>query len=201
MISKDLVLKNLTRKKRVDKRKNYNRKCVLKNIIIVGYAGSGKSTLSRFFANQGYKVIEISDFVKECYILNASNKESLLEYANSFFENGNFLEFVKRATKDLKQKDGFVFVGPRTREEIEYLKTQYKIDLIIGVRCEKSIRYFRRKQQKKSQENINYEYRDEIELSWGNDKVFDLCDYIFDNSYCPENEMLFVISRLCGKKE
>lgn len=169
------------------------------NVILVGYAGSGKSTIAKELEKNGFRIVEISDFVKKYYDMDGANDKTLLEYAHRMYLEGKFLKFVKEATRNLECEHGMVFVGPRRKAEITYIKEHFKIDLTIGVLCDDKIRYMRRKSQSKKNLNINFERRDKVERSWGMDEIFECCDYLLDNSMKPREETLEIISNLCGE--
>ena len=165
----------------------------MKNIIIVGYQGSGKTTLSNQLSRKfNYNVIEFGDYVRNIY-LSENRSMSLLNYVDSIFKQGENLFFVKKINEQITENENNIFVGPRTIAEIDYLCDIYEIGLIIGLKCDKSIRLKRRKQQKKFCGLNEFEKRENLEQSWGVAKIFDCCDLIFNTTVLNKKDICLML--------
>ena len=169
----------------------------MSNIILVGYQGSGKTSIANIIANcSGYSVIEFGDVVRASYELNNKNNKSLIDYANDIMKSNN-LGFVKLIKCD--RDDGIIFVGPRTIEEVEYLCRKYDIYKIVGLKCEKKLRFERRRKQKKYVDEDYLKQREVMEYEWGLNSVMKKCDYTFDTSKNTINEISEIINFILKK--
>jgi adenylate kinase family enzyme len=162
------------------------------HLIIVGYPGSGKTSLARSVAAEtGAYTVEIGRFVvDEAKKLNSGITP--LEYADNTFQARDFLRFVNYALKEVRDHhDGCVVVGPRLIQEVNYLRAHLRDVICIGLNVPATIREQRRinellsysfSQQAQAQMRALFKHRDDVERSWGLDRTILECDYRLDEA-------------------
>lgn len=78
-----------------------------KNILIVGYAGAGKSFLSKKYKTKNYIVIDADETIRELLLKNKSDLRGFDIYQSSIPDNllpfkNEFIEFVRNKTQNEK---------------------------------------------------------------------------------------------------
>ncbi len=155
----------------------------IKLILITGMPGSGKDTLTQALRERGYKVIVMSEVLKERYSREARPGERLMDFAFRMRkERGR--GFVAELTLEKLSKDDKVVVinGVRNWEEVEVFRRAGGTT-IIAVHSSPKSRYSRLVARGRT-EDLKYDdlaKRDFEELEMGIGWVIAMADYVLVN--------------------
>ncbi|MBY8878985.1 AAA family ATPase [Actinacidiphila acidipaludis] len=157
------------------------------SLVIVGYPGSGKSTLGSLMGRfTGHRVVEMGDVVRSA-AASQSPPMPPMEYADLVFtEKDRPLHFAEKLIAGLRDHDDpLIVVGPRRTEELAVLRDVLAPVLVVGLRVDTAIR--RRRQRARLRRAFRpamlteWEERDEVERGWGLDTTLAFADHVFDS--------------------
>lgn len=147
-------------------------------IVFVGRSGVGKSTVARLFAQRfRLPLVEVGAQVRED---SASCCQDPLSHADHVFEEGQTQRFIAAAVAQAPTRS--VIVGPRLRQEIEFLHRWYSEVVVVGLLLDeqrRTVRCLRRfpVDIRPSVALRLQQERDRIEQSWGLDLVIKQADH------------------------
>ncbi|RLF67658.1 MAG: hypothetical protein DRN26_01730, partial [Thermoplasmata archaeon] len=164
-------------------------------IAIVGYPGAGKTEVRRLMEElYGLKGVAMGDVVR-AYAEKLGvpmTPEEISRFADNMrrihgmdYWARKTVEYIKELARERKLGRTVIIDGVRNIEEIEYFKRVFGENLIIVcVNAPEEIRLQRllergRKDDIKTIEDLRM--RDEIERSWGLDRVIGMADYVIEN--------------------
>lgn|GEM_PF-46696 len=164
-------------------------------IAIVGYPGAGKTEVRRLMEElYGLKGVAMGDVVR-AYAEKLGvpmTPEEISRFADNMrrihgmdYWARKTVEYIKELARERKLGRTVIIDGVRNIEEIEYFKRVFGENLIIVcVNAPEEIRLQRllergRKDDIKTVEDLRM--RDEIERSWGLDRVIGMADYVIEN--------------------
>ena len=121
----------------------------MKAIVVIGLARSGKDTVAEYLQQKyGYTKLVFSDLIAEELKKRGMqvNKKNMSEIANVLREEQGMDILAKLIVEKMKEagKEKFVLVGPRSPQELEYVKKKYEKCIAIKVESERSKRFERR---------------------------------------------------------
>lgn len=174
-------------------------------IGITGTTGSGKSYVSSFFTEYGFKIIDMDEIAHKIYKKGGKCLEEIREYfGDSVFDNEGMLirkalgEIVFSDEKKLATLNTIThkYIMEEAKKEMTAEKlcldipllfgTEYEkiCDVKIGVVCENDIRIKRIMDR----DNISYQYAmKRINSQFSNEYIASKCDYVIENNGNEEN--------------
>ena len=163
-----------------------------KLILIVGLAGSGKSTISKFIKNKfNADVFRTGDIIREEIRRKGLERttKNEISIANWFFANRKREKIIiERIAEKIKKSNKKIIVieGLTTYENLKYLEKLVEIKpIIFSVTTTLNMRVKRESKRCRFHKKRNTEYvksRDDFEKSRGIDKLMKKADYTIDNS-------------------
>jgi adenylate kinase family enzyme len=133
--------KNSPLRNRIDNRRSGKKAIAKPALLIVGLHSSGKSTLSQALASTGpYWIFELGDGVRE--EARKRRESNLVRVASGILSGNDPILLARAAIKRARAMNDRVpiFVGARTAQERDHLKTAYPSLLVIGLSTHDSIR-------------------------------------------------------------
>jgi dephospho-CoA kinase len=163
-----------------------------KLILIVGLAGSGKSTISRFIKDKfNADIFHTGDIIREEVRrreLERTTKNEIL-IANWFFANRKREKIIiERIAEKIKKSNKKIIVieGLTTYENLKYLEKLVEIKpIVLSIITTLNVRVKRESKRGRFGKKRNIEYvksRDDFEKSRGIGKLMKKADYTIDNS-------------------
>jgi len=154
-------------------------------IIVTGMPGAGKEELLEVAKGMGMPFIRMGDVVRERYPFRDPSCEnmSIGEYADSERKRNGYDIWAKRS---LESMSGNVFLvdGCRSMEEVKAFRSLTDDVLIVAVHSSPSARYerlVRRRRNDAPSSMIEFEERDEREISWGLARTIAMADVMIPN--------------------
>ena len=155
----------------------------IKLILLTGMPGSGKDTLSEELRKRGYKVVVMSEVLKEKYAKEALPGERLMDFAFRMRREHGRGVVAKMTLEKLSPQDRVVIInGVRNWEEVETFRRFGKA-VLIAIHSPPEERY-RRLAERRRAEDMKYDdlrKRDFEELEMGIGTVIALADYVIVN--------------------
>lgn len=110
-------------------------------IGLVGYIASGKSTVSQYFIDRGFKYFKLSDVIrKECLARKLEiNRVNLQNVGNELRKTHAASYLVERTLKDASHAKKVIIDGIRNPEEITFLRDHSQA-FILGIKAPKPLR-------------------------------------------------------------
>lgn len=155
------------------------------SLIVVGYSGSGKSTIAAMLASATkLTALEMGDIVREDAAAHSPPREPLA-HATAVFESGSVTRFAAMLAERVSgMTRPVIVVGPRRPEEIKLLRAAIGPAVCVGLSVDKATR---RKRQRGRLENEfrpdflrSWADRDEVERVWGLDTSLAQADFLID---------------------
>lgn len=124
---------------------------------LIGKNGAGKSEACSCLSDLGYRVISLSDFVREaCQDAGmAPTRENLIKMANFLKEKYGDSVLAHRAYDAVKRFDKVVFDSIRNVSEVEFL--QEKGVVFFGIDAPVELRYERISSRNKETDHVDFE--------------------------------------------
>ncbi len=155
----------------------------IKLILLTGMPGSGKDTLSDELRRRGYKVIVMSEVLKERYSKEALPGERLMDFAFRMRKEHGRGVVAKMTLEKIRPEDRVVIInGVRNWEEVETFR-EFGRAVLIAIHSPPELRY-RRLMERRRTEDMKYDdlrKRDFEELEMGIGAVIALADYVIVN--------------------
>lgn len=171
-------------------------------IVVIGKCAVGKSTFSTYLNHiYGFNVYEIGNYVRNAFISSNVKDKNLIEFVDTFAQQGKLIYFVKNAIKcSLKgNHKNIIFSGIRTSAELECIQKEYPDLLLVHINCTNFNR--KRRYAKFTQDLVSLEQRSIIEKRWTDgSNPEDKADYIIDNNSSLE-DFYSSISKMMMKYE
>jgi adenylate kinase family enzyme len=164
---------------------NNGRRPAHTTLILVGRAGSGKSTIGPILAKRtGLPHVEIGKLVRQQA---AMYGRSALEHANRTFAQGQHSEFVAMAVSEANRLGlPCIVSGPRRPDELQYLRAMLDPAVAIGLSVSEEERDWRLDKRHQANEQSERDRRDVIEEAWGIGRAIDACDFLVPSHGQPE---------------
>lgn len=164
----------------------------MKIISTAGMPGSGKGEVLEYLKSKGISTLIMREVVQkemEEKGIEVNNK-NLREYATELRKKGGMDIVAKMCLpliKDMEKKNKIILVdGIRSYEEVKLFKKELTKDFVlIAIFASPKTRFERlasRGEKWDMKILEEFEWRDEVELSWGLGNAIALSDYIIDNS-------------------
>ncbi len=162
-----------------------------KVIVLTGMPGSGKSTAGIEFSKLDVPLVGMGDAVrKEMHRRGIEiNNRSLRLFSKRMTEEHGKKYVINLVKKELleifKKHDIVVLDGSRRMSEIEEIKKEDYLPIILGIITDKKLRFQRivnRKNESDFSSYKEFEWREKVELGYGIGDVIASADYYIDNS-------------------
>jgi len=145
----------------------YNVIMALQWVGIVGRNGSGKSSVCDYLGANGYKVVSLSDIVRQVAAERAikDDRNSLTQLANDLKKENGLEYFAKMTFSQVKNDQLVVFDSVRHPSEIDFLKQKGVV--FIGIDAELKDCYDRIKARGKGTDFVSFDEfkkQDEFEM-------------------------------------
>jgi dephospho-CoA kinase len=154
-------------------------------IIVTGLARSGKDTVADYLARKhGFEKVTYSDFLaKEIKKKGLSvSKKKMAELGDKLRKEKGMHYLSELVWKKIQGKKKAVLVGPRSKEEIEYIKQREKNVFLVNVSASLEKR-FNRRSPLDPQEKKGFLERDRIDIERkGLGKVIKMKDFEIENN-------------------
>ncbi|MFX0073618.1 MAG: AAA family ATPase [Candidatus Hermodarchaeota archaeon] len=175
-----------------------------KIIVISGFSGSGKSSVSGVFKKKGYKVISVSETLKKYFQKNIPNFTKISENSRQRHIKEILLkkpllpgeEIKKAALKNKKNK--IVLDGVRGFRDLVYLDN-YDL-IIIFLYSNFNLRKKRVSERKKTSLDQNLKKRDFLDYSVGIGDVIKNANFLIKNERLLKNELFNLTNKLIKNK-
>ncbi len=159
-------------------------------IIVIGLARSGKDTAADIIAEEfGFRKFVFSDFIAEEAKKRGlpATKENLSNIGDELRKKEGMDVFAKRLWEKAKGKEKLVLVGPRSKEEVDYIKANCENVVVVRINASPNKR-FERRSKADAQERKAFLQRDEIDIERkGFGKVLEESDFKIENDGSPED--------------
>jgi cytidylate kinase len=155
------------------------------SMILVGYSGSGKSSVASMLARAtDLLVLEMGDVVREEAAI-VSPSVSAIQYANCIFSTKSPTYFaLQLAKKIVDVRRPLIIVGPRRPEELEMLRASTEPSVCIALTADEVTRRGRQRERLDGDFDPellkHWAYRDEVERAWGLDLTLRSADFSVD---------------------
>ena len=159
----------------------------LEAIIVIGLARSGKDTVAEYLERKhGYKKLVFSDLISEELQRQGLevNKTNMSNIANDMRTQHGMDVLAKRMVEKMKKmrEEKFVLVGPRSPEELSYVKKNCSKCIALKVETEREER-FERKSEKDPVEMGEFFKRDKNDIeNKGLGKLLLMADHTIANN-------------------
>lgn len=117
------------------------------SVIVVGLARSGKDAAADFLVEKfGFKKIVLSKPLEEECIKRGlpATKQNVMQLGDELRKQHGMDFLAKIAIERSQGAKKVVFVGPRSQEEVEYIKSESEKCLVVKVEADPDKRFFRR---------------------------------------------------------
>lgn len=151
--------------------------------VIVGKTCSGKTSLRKYFENQGFIGFEASNYAKRA--IEENRVSDIYELFNRVSKN-KISKMIHNNISKLKSKN-IVISGLRTPEEVEYIKKLYDTR-VIGIYTSDKKCFERFKKGEKNSRTFEWFYKNKIcgDYSLGLDIIFrKYVDFFIENNSSP----------------
>ena len=167
-----------------------------KIIAIVGMCGSGKSIACEYFKNLGFKSVyfggvTIEKLKEEGLEINEANERIMRENLRKQYGMGAFAKILLPRINEYVKNDNVVLDGLYSWDEYLVLKEEFPNLKLVGVICDKEIRYERigkRTDRPFNREEIHIRDTSEIENLAKGGPISFADYYIFNNGSIEEYE-------------
>lgn len=178
----------------------------MKILAITGMPGSGKATIREALEKRGIPVLVMRHVVEDEMRAKGIevNNVNLREYATGLRKKFGYTVVAERTLERAKKlgKDTVIFDGVRGDMEIEFLRKQKGVELVLIAAIASAETRFRRLQERGLEWDMKtreeFDYRDNKELSWGLGKAIEMADYKIENESTFE-EFKERIGKVLGK--
>jgi dephospho-CoA kinase len=171
----------------------------VKLIMIVGQAGSGKSTAGQILKKHNYIVLEAGDIIRERFAYEGIPGESILSFTERLFETEGYDLHVGRIANTLHNLEELdevisftVVIGLRTPLQLQNLSKLFSSAFTVAIYASPKTRFERVKERHRIDDPdgfVEFIRKDFRELAWGLDKVLYATDtYIINEGTLIEFE-------------
>jgi dephospho-CoA kinase len=173
-------------------------------IVISGFSGSGKSSVSEVFKKKGYKVISVSETLKKYFQKNIPNFTEISEFSRQRFIKEILSKRPLLPGEELKKEilkntnNKIVLDGVRGFRDLVYL-TNYRL-IIIFLYSSFNLRKKRINKRKKISLDQNLKKRDLLDYSVGIGDVIKNTSLLIKNERLLESEVFSLIDKLIQNK-
>ena len=181
---------------------------VKKLVLVTGMPGSGKSLVTKYLVEKGYKSLSMGDVVREIANERGIEKtpENLLSIAQEVREKYGLDGVAKLLMKKITRikHDKIVIDGLRSISEARTLIPMGKCIHLISVHASPETRFKRLLRRGRPGDPRNWEdfvYRDKKELSFGLGEIIAVSDIIILNEDPEEEELRKQLERMMERIE
>ncbi len=157
-------------------------------ICITGMPGSGKTLVSGYLMDKGFKILEMGDAVR--HMMHEEGLEinniNIREYATGMREKHGKDVFARKMVELINNANADVVIsGVRSVYEIDCFRSHLPHIVMVAIISPKQVRYMRLKTRGRKDDPkkmSDFDYREREETSWGIKNAISASDYFVLNT-------------------